>query len=151
MELLGDAIFQPLLTAQDLVDAKQSVVFEKEDMELRPEKETTLIEMSHATAYGNATLGLPRLCPDASLEAINRDILLKYFHTYYVPSRIVVSGVGVDHKEVVDLSKKYIKGSEAVWNVEDLKIKTVIEPDTSVAKYVGGITKVCLYLLFVSS
>jgi len=43
---------------------------------------------------------------------------------------------------MVDLSKKYMKGSDAVWNAEDLKIKTKIEPDMSVAKYVGGLTKV---------
>jgi len=142
MELLGDAVFQPLLNDEELSGARQSVLYEKEDLELRPEKEAVLVEMCHATAFGNNTLGLPRQCPEENLELIDRDTLLKYFQTYYTPSRMVVSGVGVDHKELVDLTKRYLKAAEAVWNVEELKDKTIIKPDTTVAKYRGGFNKV---------
>ena len=144
MELLSDMVLKPLIGEQDLADAKQAVLFEKEDTELRPEKEAALIEMSHATSFGNSAIGLARICPDESLGLITRDVILKYFQTYYIPPRIVVSGVGVDHKELVDLAKTYFKFPEATWNVEDLKIKTTIEPDASASNYVGGITKVII-------
>lgn len=54
-------------------------------------------------------MGLSKLCPIENVSQINRQVLLTYLKNHYVPERIVVGGVGVDHQQLVDSVQKYLK------------------------------------------
>lgn len=86
--------------------ARQTILFELEDLELRPEQEPVLFEMIHAAAYHDNTLGLPKICPAENSSVIDSKILFHYMRNYYTPKRMVVAGVGVEHEKLVDLAQK---------------------------------------------
>ncbi|ODN02325.1 Mitochondrial-processing peptidase subunit alpha [Orchesella cincta] len=136
MRLLGDAVFRPRLTDEELTGARQNILYELEDLQLRPEKETVILEMMHEAAWNNNTLGYHRLCQADSIETVTREEILKFMKTNYTPERMVVSAVGVDHSELVDLSKEYFKVDNATWNLEGIP---AVEPDHgALAVYTGG-------------
>ncbi|ODM87257.1 Mitochondrial-processing peptidase subunit alpha, partial [Orchesella cincta] len=135
MKLLGDAVLRPWLSEEELVAARQSIQYEIEDLQLRPEKDTVVLEMIHEAAWKNNTLGYPRFCEADAVEKVTREEVLKFMKTNYTPGRMVVSAVGVDHSELVDLSKEYFNADKATWNVEGVP---AVVPDESLAIYTGG-------------
>ena len=60
---------------------------------------------------------------------------------YYIPSRMVVAGVNVDHEDLVELTRKYFVESKPIWHKEREVIKP---PDESLTQYTGGIVKVTM-------
>jgi len=142
INLLSSTVLQPVLSQAEIEEARQSIQFEKEDMELRPEQEISLIEMLHKVSWGDSNLGLSRYCPEQNIELITRDHILKFLRTYFIPSRMVISGVGVEHQELVDLVKHYFDFSQSTWNTELLGDSLVGEVDTSVANYEGGMIRI---------
>ena len=60
---------------------------------------------------------------------------------YYIPSRMVVAGVNVDHEDLVELTRKYFVESKPIWHKEGEVIKA---PDESLTQYTGGIVKVTM-------
>lgn len=57
-------------------------------------------------AYRENTLGLPKICPEGNIQKIDRKTLFTYLKNHYCPRRMVVAGVGVDHKELVSAVEK---------------------------------------------
>lgn len=142
MKILGDVVLRPKFSEEELNMARQTIQFELENYQMRPEQETLLMDMIHAAAYKGNTLGLPKLCPPASIGVINNHTLFTYLKNYYTPSRMVVAGVGVDHGKLVEAATKYFVEKESIWTVDDslvLTDKPVV--DTSNAVYTGGIVK----------
>lgn len=100
---------------------------------MRPEQETILMDMIHAAAYSDNTLGLPKLCPAGNVEKIDRNMLMDYLSNHYSPKRIVVAGVGVEHMQLVDVVQKYFVDINPIWGKEGK-----IACDDSIAQYTGG-------------
>ena len=98
-------------------------------------------------AYRHNTLGLPKLCPPESIEAIDRSTLYTYLHNYHSPDRMVLAGVGVEHQTLVDLAKKYFCTDKPIWQQEPSIIDPTKGKDLSLSQYTGGIIQVsvCLY------
>lgn len=142
MHLLADAVLRPHITTPGLQAARLAAKYEWEDMQMRPDQETILLEKVHAAAWGDNTLGLPRYCPPENIDNITRDHILSYMRLNFQPPRIVVSGVGVEHNELVDLTKMYFVSSQPAWEEKDFNITGPNQPDKSVAKYIGGYLKV---------
>lgn len=139
MRLLSDAVFRPRLTDEELNNAHQTIRYEIEDMQLRPEKEAAVLEMIHEAAWKNNTLGYSRYCTAENVSNVTRAELLKYMKATYVPERIVISGVGVDHKDLVDLTKEHFTIENTTWNKEDVSVAPVIDEP---AVYTGGEVRV---------
>lgn len=57
-------------------------------------------------AYRQNTLGLPKICPEKNIERIDRKTLHTYLKNHYVPNRMVVAGVGVEHDNLVQAVTK---------------------------------------------
>ncbi|XP_013793391.1 mitochondrial-processing peptidase subunit alpha-like [Limulus polyphemus] len=143
IKLLADVVLRPKITAEEVNVAQQTVKFDLEDMELRPDQEPILFEMVHAAAYQNNTLGLPKICPPENIEIINRNVLFTYLKHYYTPSRMVVAGVGVDHEALVDCTQKYFEQEKPVWEEDPkLVIDTRIQADKSISQYTGGMIQI---------
>ena len=42
---------------------------------------------------------------DTNIESMTRATLMNYLSNYHSPDRMVVAGVGVEHEELVDITK----------------------------------------------
>ncbi|KAG8034467.1 hypothetical protein G9C98_007543 [Cotesia typhae] len=110
-KILGDIVLRPAITEDELNFARQTVQFELETLHTRPEQEPLLIDMIHAAAYSDNTLGLPKLCPSENIGKINRNILFTHF---------------VDEKPI--------------WEQDSsLALDKTNTVDNSIAQYTGGL------------
>lgn len=95
VRLLGDVTLRPTLKEEEVTMARKAIQFELETLGMRPEQEPILMDMIHAAAYRDNTLGLPKLCPVENLDAIDRNMLMNYLKYHHTPKRMVIAGVGV--------------------------------------------------------
>ncbi|KAI1280481.1 Mitochondrial-processing peptidase subunit alpha [Halotydeus destructor] len=138
IKLLSEVILKPQLTDEELDIARQTIRFELQDINLRPDQEPLLLEQIHAAAYSQNTLGLPKICPEKNIDVINKSVILSYLKAFHKPERMVLAGVGVDHGQLVDLAEKYFVPSKTSWS----EIPEILETDNSLAQYTGGMVQV---------
>lgn len=145
VQILGDIVLRPQITENEINAARQMIRFELESLLTRPEQEPILMDMIHAAAYRNNTLGLPKICSEENVERIDRKILLEYLSHHYKPERMVVAGVGIEHEDFVASVEKHFVEKKSVWEVEKEKGnkstcsgKVLNGVDTSIAQYTGG-------------
>ncbi|XP_030763716.1 mitochondrial-processing peptidase subunit alpha [Sitophilus oryzae] len=140
IQLLAEATLRPQITPEEIESAKQGIRFELETLLMRPEQETILMDMIHAAAYRDNTLGLPKLCPPQNLDKIDRETLFSYLSQHYSPKRMVVAGVGVEHNRLVEAVQKYFVDVKPLWDMENVILRKQISGiDKSIAQYTGGI------------
>ncbi|XP_024878413.1 mitochondrial-processing peptidase subunit alpha isoform X2 [Temnothorax curvispinosus] len=139
-QVLGDIVLRPQITEEEVQISRQTVHFELESLHTRPEQEPILMDMIHAAAYRQNTLGLPKICPEKNIERIDRKILHTYLKHHYVPNRMVVAGVGVEHDDLVHAVTKYFVDQKPIWEEQpDLILPNNANTvDMSVAQYTGG-------------
>lgn len=142
--ILAEAVLRPRVRENEVDFARQAVQFELESLNMRPEQEPILMDMIHAAAYRDNTLGLPKLCPLENTTKIDRNVLLSFLKLHHAPSRMVVSGVGVNHDDLVKYAEKYFMNLPSTWDLENFQNSSVESVDTSVAQYTGGVIKVSL-------
>lgn len=136
--LLADAVYKPKFTDIEVEEARQSIQFELEDLQLRPDPEPLLTEMIHSAAYGGNTLGFPRMCPPENITRIDKRQLYHFMYNHFTPSRTVFAGVGMAHDKLVKYARKYFEGVTPVWNTPDT-LKMGRNFDGSISQYTGGI------------
>ncbi|OQR77964.1 mitochondrial-processing peptidase subunit alpha-like, partial [Tropilaelaps mercedesae] len=143
IDLLSEVTLRPRLTDEELDGARQAIECELRDVDMRPDQETLLMEMIHKAAYNNNTLGLPKLCPAENIAVVDQRMLFSFLRQRYTPHRMVVSGVGVDHDELVEAVNKYFVHKKPIW-VEDPSLvgDPSLAADESISQYTGGILKV---------
>ncbi|XP_044261911.1 mitochondrial-processing peptidase subunit alpha [Tribolium madens] len=143
IQLLAEAALRPQITPDEVDDARQAINFELETLNMRPEQETLLMDMIHAAAYRDNTLGLPKLCPKKNINKIDRELLFTYLSQHYTPERMVVAGVGVDHNKLCEAVQKHFVDKKPIWESD----RTLFTPhknlgvDDSIAQYTGGIVQ----------
>lgn len=137
-KVLSEVVLRPQLKVDEVDMARQSVLFELESLHMRPEQEPILMDMIHAAAYRDNTLGLPKLCPPTNAPVIDRNMLLTYLKHHHTPQRMVVAGVGVNHDEFVKSVEKHFVENKATWEIEPVKNRGAATVDKSIAQYTGG-------------
>lgn len=62
---------------------------------------------------------------------------------------MVVAGVGVDHKKLVDVVQKYFVDKKPIWDDKATvgPSQKLVEVDTSIAQYTGGMVQVFCKIL----
>ncbi|CAK9813036.1 Mitochondrial-processing peptidase subunit alpha [Anthophora quadrimaculata] len=147
VQILGDIVLRPQITEEEVNAARQMIQFELESLLTRPEQEPILMDMIHAAAYRNNTLGLPKICPKENIDRIDRKILIEYLKNHYIPSRMVVAGVGIEHEDLVLAVQKYFVEQKSTWEEEEGQGekknsvpagKFLSKVDMSIAQYTGG-------------
>lgn len=106
--ILADVVLRPKLATEEVDMARQAVKFELETLGMRPEQEPILMDMIHAAAFRDNTLGLPKLCPPQNADQIDRTLLLNYLKHHHSPDRMVLAGVGVPHDDLVRLAEIFV-------------------------------------------
>lgn len=138
IRVLSDVVMRPMLQDVEVDLAKQTILFELESLNMRPEQDPILMDMIHAAAYRENTLGLPKLCPAENTDKIDRNTILRYLSKHHTPSRMVVAGVGVPHGELVQYVEKYFVDQKPTWEVESIDASKSVPVDGSRATYTGG-------------
>jgi processing peptidase subunit alpha len=138
MEVLSDCIWRPRITREELEMERQSINFELETVKNGPSSEVWTTDLIHQAAYRDNTLGLPSLCPEENIPVIQRDELMGYLAGHYLPTRMVLAGVNVDHDRFVGLAREWFGRTEPVWGDRGTE-RTV---DHSLSQYTGGAVKV---------
>ncbi|KAJ8300575.1 hypothetical protein KUTeg_022094 [Tegillarca granosa] len=99
----------------------------------------SLINILSEAAYRGNTLGLPKICQEANISIIDKKVLYTYMKNFHTPDRMVVAGVGMDHKTLVDLVRKYfIELKRPIWEEDSNLIDKSKHVDKSIAQYTGG-------------
>ncbi|KAG0714222.1 Mitochondrial-processing peptidase subunit alpha [Chionoecetes opilio] len=142
VQILSEVILRPQLQPEEITDARMSVTFDLEDLQLRPEKDFLLTEMIHAAAFRENTLGLPKVSPPENITKIDRSTLFTYLKHHHTPKRMVLAGVGVEHDALVEYAQKYFVETPPIWETDET-IANVhnLSVDHSVAQYTGGIVQ----------
>lgn len=125
VEALADVIQNPAFDQQELMAARKQYLQAAE--ERAHEADTMIMEHVHAAAYHGNTLGLPLYAPAHNVANFTAESLGEHMNTFYKPSRVVVSGVGVDHKELCDMVGKEFDA-----------LPEGTAPPTAKAQYTGG-------------
>nr|XP_042898571.1 mitochondrial-processing peptidase subunit alpha isoform X2 [Parasteatoda tepidariorum] len=141
IKLLSEAVLRPKFSNEEIEKARQTIQFELEDIEIRPDQESLLMELIHQAAYRENTLGLPKLCPPENILKIDRSILFAYLKNHFTPSRMVIAGVGIEHDDLVNSCQKHFVEKPPIWELEDLASKDDIPLDKSTSQYTGGLIK----------
>jgi processing peptidase subunit alpha len=137
MEVLSDCVWRPRITQEELEMERQSINFELETVKNGPSSEVWTTDLIHQAAYRDNTLGLPSLCPEENIPTIQRDELMGYLAGHYLPTRMVLAGVNVDHDRFVGLAREWFGRTEPVWGGGGTE-RTV---DHSISQYTGGSVK----------
>lgn len=151
IKVLGEIVLRPQISVIEMEMARQAIKFELETLLMRPEQEHILMDMIHAAAYRDNTLGLPKICPEENTEKITRNMLFTFLKHHYTPKRMVVAGVGVDHNALLECVQKYFLDQKPIWEEDSGLIipGNTFSVDESVAQYTGGIAQeVCEIPLF---
>ncbi|PVD22261.1 hypothetical protein C0Q70_18069 [Pomacea canaliculata] len=143
VDILSHVALQPLITDEEMENARMTISFELESLNMRPDPEPLLMEMIHAAAYRDNTLGLPKICPEENIPLISREILYSYMQSVHTPDRMVVAGVGMEHEELLkSCQKHFAQSGPPIWT-SCLPAGANQRPlDQSVSQYTGGIVSV---------
>lgn len=149
--VLAEVVMRPKLKQEEIENARQAVLFELESLHMRPEQEPILMDMIHAAAYRDNSLGFPKLCSAENASKIDRKMLLNFLKHHHTPTRMVVAGVGVNHDVFVQMVKRHFTESQTTWDMELLGNNGASSVDSSIAQYTGGVrTEECEIPIYAS-
>lgn len=147
MKVLAEVVWRPQFTEEQLDMELQSLLFEIEEAISRPDPEPILTEMIHQAAYRDNTLGLPRMlidhCEDdttvtsTGYEEITAVDVRQFVASHFTPDRMVLTGIGVDHTQFVELAEEHFSNANTTWSSGD-----VMGTDGSTSQYTGGHCKI---------
>ncbi|WP_191907909.1 M16 family metallopeptidase [Nocardioides cynanchi] len=105
VDVLGDMITSSTITEDD-VDAEREVILDEIAMH-DDDPDDVAHNLFSAQAWGDSPLGRPIAGTAASIEAMTRDQVLRFYRRHYRPERMVVAVAGnVDHTKVVRLVRR---------------------------------------------
>jgi len=97
----GDITQNHLFRLEEVLEARE--FYEEEFDEKQKATPFQIMEHIHEAAYLNNSVGLPMLGPKSNLERFTTQALREYQQTFFTPRRMVISAIGVDHEELVNL------------------------------------------------
>ena len=105
VDVLGDMVTSSSITAED-VDAERDVILDEIAMH-DDDPDDVAHNLFASLAWGDSPLGRPIAGTVASIEAMTRDQIRRFYQRHYRPERMVVSVAGnVDHAKVVRLVRR---------------------------------------------
>ncbi|MDR7856219.1 pitrilysin family protein [Tissierella sp.] len=100
LDVLSDMLCNSVF-AEEEIEKEKSVILEEINMYLDL-PEDLASETLNELMFNNTSLGHPILGTENSIKDINRDKIVEYFHTNYIPENIVISVAGkLNTKEIL--------------------------------------------------
>lgn len=129
VDILSDMFNNSLFKEEDIIKEK-SVIYEEIKM-YQDSPEDLVYDLLSETMFKNTSLALPILGTEESLKNIDRETIVNYFNTHYIPSNMVISVAGnINNIETlklleynfgnfnIDYNKSNIKGSNDIYIFE---------------------------------
>lgn len=108
LDVLSDLVCRPKFDLADIKKEKQVVIQEIHMAE--DQLEDNIFDQYFELAYPELPLGKPILGTVKSISDMSREQIINFHRRQYTSSNVVVSVAGrVDHDEVVELAKKWLK------------------------------------------
>ena len=104
VSLLASNIRSPLFLPAEIEDAKSAALYENQLLEEQPR--LNLGNLVLQTAYQEKTVGAPSLLTPDVAEKLGERELRGYMKDWFRPERMVITGLGVDHDQLVDLVRE---------------------------------------------
>lgn len=133
VDILKHAVWNPKISEDEVEQQKQTIAFEHEEFEYRPDREPQLTDLVHGAAFSSNTVGLPKICPLQTVPKLNSDLLNHFIQRYYRPRRLTLAAVNVDHNELVSLAQRLFVEEAPEWTRSP-----GLKMDESLAQYTGG-------------
>ena len=86
------------------------------------------------------------MCPEESIDMIDRSMLYTYLYRHHTPERTVLAGVGVDHDELVKLAQEYFLTKRPIWEENKDVLDLSRDRDLSISQYTGGYLPVRMFV-----
>jgi processing peptidase subunit alpha len=130
VHMLAETIQLPKYAPWDIASQKKVIELEIKDLSQDPSQ--VIFESVHEAAFADhSSLGRSKYCPERNLSKINADMMREFTDNHYSPERMVLSGAGIEHAELVGLAEKFFgdmpKG-----------VPSGVEPVQEKCQYVGG-------------
>ncbi|GAM25627.1 hypothetical protein SAMD00019534_088020, partial [Acytostelium subglobosum LB1] len=122
----------PTLPFHEVRDNTEWTVGESES--LAHCEQTTLFEDLHRSAFRGRTLGRPLVAPASNLENLTTEQVQSYANQVYAPHNMVLVGVGLQHKELVEEASQIKFGR----NNSNSNNSSNVSIPREQAKYIGG-------------
>ncbi len=108
VDLLADIVLNPSFDSEEL-ERERKVIFEEIKM-VEDTPDDLVHEIFIESFWPDHPLGLPILGTRETVEALDREQLLRFFRETYTPSNLIVSAAGnLDHQKVVDLVDSHFR------------------------------------------
>lgn len=124
--LMSDCLMNPKFDEAEIEEQKRLFEIDMEEVTQNPQ--SMLPEILLQVAYQDQPLGKLMTISPEEASKLTSDMAHDFHESLYRPERMIISAVGVEHQEFVDLIEKYF-----VWRKSNV---TVTEPTPS--KYIGG-------------
>ncbi|KAK9804007.1 hypothetical protein WJX73_000007 [Symbiochloris irregularis] len=106
LEVLADAVLNPKFHPWEVDEQKAKLEGDLKAMKNNPQ--TVLLEGLHETAW-NGGLGRPLVCPEGAVGALSAEGLQHFHSQLYKAPHLVLAGAGVEHTELLGLSKPLLE------------------------------------------
>jgi predicted Zn-dependent peptidase len=115
IDVLADMFFNSKLTKTD-IDIERKVILEEIGM-YEDSPEELVHDLFSETVWDGNSLGFPILGTEASLEGINRDVIVQYMKQNYTPENTVISVAGnFDDEKLIKTVSKYFNNRKFETN-----------------------------------
>lgn len=101
IQLISSNVLNPLLLPEEVESAKDSALYETQVMWSSAKQ--VIPEIILQTAFEGNTLGMPSALSEEQASKIGQQEIRSYLKDWFRPERMVITGLGMPHEELVDL------------------------------------------------
>lgn len=124
LELLSDMLFNSLFNEED-IEKEKGVITEEINMS-EDSAEDVLMDLHAEAVWGEDGLSLPILGSENTVKSFNKEMIVSYLKSYYIPENCVISICGkVDMKNIEKIVEKYFGD----WQYDDKNITMYSKPE----------------------
>lgn len=134
IDILADSVLNPLLTNEEVDEAKQVVAFQENDFP----GDILSRDAAQLAAYKGQPLGNYHFCPVNLVDRVTSESLHKFRSKHMFGENCFLSGAGVDHESFVRIiEEKFVKAGKLPSAGKDAAKRRQLAPSI----YTGGMTK----------
>lgn len=124
LELLSDMLFNSLFNEED-IEKEKGVITEEINMS-EDSAEDVLMDLHAEAVWGEDGLSLPILGSENTVKSFNKEMIVSYLKSYYIPENCVISICGkVDMKNIEKIVEKYFGD----WQYDDKNVTMYSKPE----------------------
>ena len=114
ISLLSSNVLHPLLLPEEVEGAKSAALYETQVMWSSAKQ--VIPEIVLQTAFRDNTLGMPSALSEEQAGIIGEKELRGYLKDWFRPERMVVTGLGMPHEELVELVSEHFEAVQPLVN-----------------------------------